>query len=133
MLGLVIITLAVFAGRCDFLENQALEACLDGNQAAAKMAFSWTVWKWALLSFAITATAPHFFRRTDWSQRVSFVLASAGLFGLLVLVPTDKEAQIIRYLLLPLLILGLLSVGISAVIDLVAPHQREVHWQAQKR
>jgi uncharacterized membrane protein len=133
LLGLVIITLAVFAGRCDFLENQALEACLDGNHPAAKMAFSWTVWKWAFLSFTTAATAPHFFRRTDWSQRVSFVLASAGLFGLLILVPTGKEAQIVHYLLLPLLALGLLSIEISVVIDLVTPHQREAHWQAQKR
>jgi hypothetical protein len=132
MLGLVIILLAVLAARCDFLENQALEACLDGNQAAAKTAFSWTVWKWALLSFATAVTAPHFFHRTDWSQRISFVLASAGLFGLLVLAPTGKEAHIVRYLLLPLLILGLFSIGISFVIDLIAPHQREAHWRTPR-
>lgn len=129
LLGLVIITFAVFAGRCDFLENQALEACLDGNQAAAKTAFSWTLWKWAFLSFATAVMAPYFFHRTDWSQRISLVLAGAGLFGLLTLVPTGKEAQIIRYLLLPFLILGIFSIGVTVVIDLLAPHQRERHWQ----
>lgn len=132
MLGLVIITFAVFAGRCDFLENQALEACLDGNQAAAKMALSWTVWKWAFLSFATAATAPYFFRRTDWSQRISLVLAGAGLFGLLTLVPTGKEAQIVRYLLLPLLVFSLFSISVSFVIDLIARNQREAHWQARR-
>jgi uncharacterized membrane protein len=133
LLGLVIITFAVFAGRCDFLENQALEACLDGNQSAAKMALSWTVWKWAFLSFATAATAPYFFHRTDWSQRISLILASAGLFGLLILVPTGKEAQIVHYLLLPLLVLGVFSIEVTVVLDLIAPHQREVHWPTQKR
>jgi hypothetical protein len=132
MLGLVIILLAVLAARCDFLENQALEACLDGNQTAAKAAFSWTLWKWTLLSFTVAVTAPHFFRRTDWSQRIGFVLASAGLFGLLALLPTGKEAHIVRYLLLPLLLLGLFSIVISFVIDLIAPQQREAHWQAPR-
>lgn len=119
--GLAIILLTVFTVQCDFLENHHLEQCLDGNQAAAFTAYAWTRWKWAMFSFAVAALAPRYVQRKNWRRLLGASLLVSGATGLLALIPTEKIAPMIRYVLIPLLMTNLLLIGIVSAVDLLQP------------
>jgi hypothetical protein len=104
--SVAIFFLAIIAAQCDFSENTFLESCLDGNTSAAHLAFAWSRWKWATLAAALAAAAPLFLARTDRTRQIGFVLATTGLVGLLVFVPTGREELVVRYLLAPALVLS---------------------------
>lgn len=126
--GLGVVLLAIFAAGSDLLENHYLESCIDGNYIAAGMARRWSLRKWELLSFATVAAAPPFLARSDWTQKIGYVLAAMGIPGLLLLVPLDFAYPIVHYALLPLLGLGLVLMSITFIHDLMNPNAQRAHW-----
>ncbi|HXG20257.1 MAG TPA: hypothetical protein VNN62_14430 [Methylomirabilota bacterium] len=131
--SLVIMLLALLAARCDFLENRYLDACLDGEQSAARLASTWSCWKWALLGLTLAAAAPLFLQREDRTRNIGLVLIASGVIGLLVFIPTGREELVVRYLFSPTFAVGLLLVAGSCLADVVSPHQRAAHWQERGR
>jgi hypothetical protein len=127
--GLGIVLLAIFAAGSDLLENHYLESCIDGNYIAAGLARRWSLSKWEFLSFATVAAAPPFLARSDWTQKIGYVLAAPGIPGLLLVVPLDFAYPIVHYALLPLFGLGLGLMAITFVGDLMNPSSQRAHWQ----
>ncbi len=127
--SLAIFFLAILAAQCDLFENNFLDACLDGNHSAARLAFSWSRWKWAVLGLTIASAAPLFLVRRDSTRRIGFALAATGLIGLLVFIPTGREELLVHYLLSPTLALSILLMAGSFVADLTVPGQRAAHWK----
>jgi hypothetical protein len=127
--SIVMFALTLLAAQCDLFENTYLDACLEGNRAAAPLAFAWSRWKWSLLGLTTASAAPLFLVRTDSTRRIGFVLAAAGAIGLLVFIPTGREELLARYLLSPVLGLSILSIAGSFVADLAIPAQRAAHWK----
>jgi hypothetical protein len=126
--GLGVVLLAIFAAGSDLLGNHYLESCIDGNYIAAGMARRWSLRKWEFLSFATVAAAPPFLARSDWTQKIGYVLAAMGIPGLLLLVPLDFAYPIVSYALLPLLGLGLVLMSITFIRDLMNPSAQRAHW-----
>jgi hypothetical protein len=127
--GMGIILLTIFAASSDLLENHYLESCLDGNYLAASLARRWSLRKWQFLSFATVTAAPLFLVRNDWTQKIGYILAALGLPGLLLLVPFNFAYPVVRYVLLPLLGLGLALMLVTFVGDLMNPQSRTAHWR----
>jgi hypothetical protein len=127
--GLGIVLLAIFAAGSDLLENHYLESCIDGNYIAAGLARRWSLSKWEFLSFTTVAAAPPFLARSDWTQKIGYVLAAPGIPGLLLVVPLDFAYPIVHYALLPLFGLGLGLMALTFVGDLMNPSFQRVHWQ----
>lgn len=127
--GLGIVLLAIFAAGSDLLENHYLEYCIDGNYLAAGLARRWALSKWECLSLALVAAAPSFLARNDWTQKIGYVLAALGIPSVLLLVPLDFAYPLVRYVLLPLLGLGLVLILITFVRDLLNPGLQKTHWQ----
>lgn len=127
--SIAIFFLAIIAAQCDLFENNFLDACLDGNQSAASLAFTWSRWKWAVLATALAAAGPLFLARTDRTRQIGFVLVATGLIGLLVFVPTGREELVVHYLLAPALALSFLLIAGSFIADLTVTSQRSAHWQ----
>jgi hypothetical protein len=117
--GAAMIVLAVFAAQCDWLENHHLEQCLDGNDAAASAAYVWTRWKWALLSFTAAALAPQSLARQDWRRILGYLLATGGGLGVVALLPTEKLAPFLRYVLIPLFTLNVFLVWAVYLVELI--------------
>jgi hypothetical protein len=127
--SIAIFLLAIIAAQCDLFENNFLDTCLDGNQSAASLAFSWSRWKWATLALALASASPLFLTRTDGTQKIGFVLAATGTMGLLVFIPTGREELVVSYILVPVLALSFLLIAASFVTDLMVPGQRSAHWK----
>jgi hypothetical protein len=127
LLGAAMIVLAVFTAQCDWLENHHLEQCLDGNDAAAYAAYAWTRWKWAMLSFTTTALAPQFLVRRDWRRILGYLLALGGGLGAVALLPTEKIAPFVRYLLIPLLTCNLVLIWAAYAVEFVRPRSQATH------
>ncbi len=127
--GLGIVLLTIFAAGSDLLENHYLESCIDGNYLAAGLARRWALRKWEFLSFATVAAAPSFLIRSDWTQKIGYVLATAGIPGLLLFVPVDLAYPVVNYALRPLLGLGLVLMLLTFVRDLMNPDSQKAHWQ----
>ncbi len=127
--GLGIVLLAIFAAGSDLLENHYLESCIDGNYIAAGLARRWSLSKWEFLSFTTVAAAPPFLARSDWTQKIGYVLAAPGIPGLLLVVPLDFAYPIVHYALLPLFGLGLGLMAITFVCDLMNSSSQRAHWQ----
>jgi hypothetical protein len=128
-----IIALALFAARSDFLENRYLDACLDGEQSAAHLAYTWSCWKWALLGLTSAAASPLFLYREDRTRQIGFMLIASGVIGLLVFAPTGRAELVVRYLFFPMFAASFLLVVSSCLADLISPSQRAVHWQERSR
>lgn len=129
----IIMLLALLAARCDFLENRYLDACLDGEPSAARLASTWSCWKWALLGLTLAAASPFFLQREDRTRNIGLVLIASGMIGLLVFIPTGREELVVRYLFSPTFAVGLLLVVGSCLTDVVSPPQRAAHWQERGR
>lgn len=127
--GLGIVLLTIFAAGSDLLENHYFESCIDGNYIAAGLARRWSLRKWEFLSFATFAAAPPFLARNDWTQKIGYVLAAMVVPGLLLFIPLNLAYPIVRYVLLPLLGLGLGLISITFVRDLLNPSSLRAHWQ----
>lgn len=127
--GLGIVLLTIFAAGSDLLENHYFESCIDGNYIAAGLARRWSLRKWEFLSFATFAAAPPFLARNDWTQKIGYVLAAMAIPGLLLFVPLNFAYPIVRYVLLPLLGLGLGLMSITFICDLLNPSSLRAHWQ----
>lgn len=127
--GLGIVLLTIFAAGSDLLENHYFETCIDGNYIAAGLARRWSLRKWEFLAFATFAAAPPFLARTDWTQKIGYVLAAMALPGLLLFIPLNLAYPIVRYVLLPLLGLSLGLMTVTFIHDLLSPSALKAHWQ----
>jgi hypothetical protein len=125
--GAAMIVLTVFTAQCDWLENHHLEQCLDGNDAAAYAAYAWTRWKWATLSFAAAALASQFLARQDWRRILGYLLAIGGGLGTIALLPTEKVAPFLRYLLIPLLTCNLFLIWAAYAVEFVGARSQAHH------